>query len=45
MLGALIIVFREVLEAGLIVGIVIATALLVSDPVVDAINRIIGGGR
>src|SRR5690606_4570535 len=35
----------DTLRGVLIVGIVIATALLVSDPVVDAINRIIGGGR
>jgi hypothetical protein len=35
----------DTLRGVLIVGIIIATALLVSDPVVDAVNRIIGGGR
>jgi hypothetical protein len=42
-LGSLIAL--ETLRGVLIVGIVLATALLVSDPVVEAINRIIGGGR
>jgi high-affinity Fe2+/Pb2+ permease len=35
MLGALIIVFREVMEAGIIVGILLAVTVRVSEPLGD----------